>query len=63
MQSGLASLASSGRISGSGLASARMMGWSAIVATISRVSTPAVEQPRKTSAPSTTSASVRAAVF
>ena len=62
MESGLAALAISGRISGSGLASARMIGRSAIVATISPVSTPAAEQPRKTSAPRTTSARVRASV-
>ena len=63
MQSGRACLASSGRISGSGLASARMIGRGAIVPTISGVSTPAVEQPRNTSQPATTSASVRADVF
>ena len=63
MQSGFASLASSGRISGSGLASARMIGCRAIVATISGFSTPAVEQPRNTSQSFTTSASVRPLVF
>jgi hypothetical protein len=62
MQSGRTALASSGRISGSGLASARMIGLGAIVLTISGVSTPAAEQPRKTSDLSTTSASVRASV-
>ena len=40
-----------------------MIGCGAIVPTISGVSTPAVEQPRNTSQPDTTSASVRAAVF
>ncbi len=34
-----------------------------MVLTISAVSTPAAEQPRNTSAPLTTSASVRASVF
>ncbi len=57
-----AALASSGRISGSGLASARMMGLSAMVLTISTVMTPAAEQPRNTSAPLTASASVRSLV-
>ena len=63
MQSARAARASSGRISGSGLASARMIGCLAIVFTISPVSTPAALQPRKTSASFTTSASVRASVF
>jgi hypothetical protein len=63
MQSGLTALASSGRISGSGLARARMIGLWAMVLTISCVSTPEVEQPRKTSAPLTTSARVRSSVF
>ena len=62
MQSGRTDLASSGRISGSGLASARMMGCVPMVLTMSAVSTPAAEQPRNTSAPSTTSAKVRAPV-
>jgi hypothetical protein len=62
MQSGRTALASSGRISGSGLANARMMGWVPMALTMSAVSTPAAEQPRKTSAPATTSASVRAVV-
>ncbi len=51
MASGRASLASSGVISGFGLASAKMIGWSAIVATISGLSTPAADSPRNTSAP------------
>jgi hypothetical protein len=63
MQSGLAALASSGRISGSGLASARMIGRSAMLFTISGVTAPAAEQPSSTSAPAITSASVRAGVF
>ena len=40
-----------------------MIGRVAIVATIAGVSTPAVEQPRNTSPPDITSASVRADVF
>jgi hypothetical protein len=63
MQSGRAARASSGRISGSGFASARMIGREAIVFTISGVSTPAVEQPRNTSQSTITSASVRASVL
>ena len=62
MQSGRTSLASSGRISGSGLAMARMIGRSAICATISGLSTPAIDRPKNTSAPGTISASVRARV-
>ena len=62
MQSGRTAFASSGRISGSGFASARMMGWSAMPLTMSCVSTPPVEQPRNTSAPGITSASVRSFV-
>ena len=62
MQSGRTAFASSGRISGSGLAIARMIGWSAIRLTISAVSTPPADRPRKMSAPSMTSASVRARV-
>ena len=62
MQSGRTALASSGRISGSGLASARMIGWPAMLFTMSGVTTPAAEQPRNTSASFITSASVRAPV-
>jgi hypothetical protein len=40
-----------------------MMGLSAMVLTMSAVSTPGAEQPRNTSAPLTTSARVRASVF
>ncbi len=54
---------SSGRISGVGLASAKMTGLARIVATISGLSTPAAERPRKMSAPFITSASVRCSVF
>jgi len=63
MQSGRTALASAGRISGFGLASAKISGLSAIFATISGLSTPAVDRPRKTSAPSITSPRVRAEVF
>ncbi len=62
MQSGRAALANSGRISGSGLASAKMTGLSAMDLTMSTVITPGAEQPKKTSAPLTTSAKVRASV-
>ena len=61
-QSGRASLASSGRISGSGLASARISGRSAIFFTIAGLSTPPADRPRNTSAPAITSSSVRALV-
>ena len=62
MASGRASLARPGSISGSGLASARMIGRGAIALTISTVRTPGAERPRKTSASGMTSARVRAAV-
>ena len=62
MQSGRTALASSGMISGLGLASAKMIGCGAIVATISGFSTPAADRPRKMSAPSTISAKVRLSV-
>ena len=62
MQSGRASLASSGRISGSGFASARISGRSDIFLTIAGLSTPPADRPRKTSAPAMTSSSVRALV-
>jgi hypothetical protein len=51
MQSGRTALASSGRISGSGLASARMIGLVGHGLDHLGVSTPAAEQPRNTSAP------------
>ena len=63
MQSGRAAFASSGRISGSGLASARMIGrWRHRRHHLRASARPAAEQPRNTSAPFTTSASVRASV-
>jgi len=62
MQSGRTRLASSGMISGYGLASARMIGRSAMVATISGVRMPPADRPRKMSAPSTISARVRLSV-
>ena len=52
----------SGRISGVGLASAKITGRGAIVATISGLSTPPADRPRNTSAPGITSASVRSLV-
>ncbi|MDT4863976.1 hypothetical protein FQZ97_987150 [compost metagenome] len=55
-------MASAGEISGFGLASARMTGLSAIVATISGLRMPPADRPRKMSAPSTISASVRLSV-
>src|SRR6266702_3333198 len=61
--SGRTLFATSGRISGSGLASARISGLSAICATISALRTPPAERPRKTSASGMISASVRADVF
>jgi len=54
---------SSGVISGSGLAMAKMIGLSAIDATIAGVIAPLTESPKNTSAPSTASASVRAVVL
>ena len=59
---GRASRARCGRISGSGLASARINGLAAIFLTISGFNTPPTERPRKTSAPSITSPKVRAFV-
>jgi len=53
---------SSGRISGVGLASAKISGRAAILRTISGLSTPPADRPKNTSAFSMTSASVRAAV-
>jgi hypothetical protein len=52
-----------GRISGSGLAMARMIGSRAMVLTISGFSTSAVDRPMKTSASGMASPSVRASVF
>ena len=62
MASGRAALAASGRISGLGLASARINGRAAILSSHSALSTPAADSPRNTSAPSSTSDSVRASV-
>jgi hypothetical protein len=61
-QSARASRASSGRISGSGLARARISGRAAIFFTDAGCSTPPADRPRNTSAPSITSSSVRARV-
>jgi hypothetical protein len=63
MASGRAATASSGEISGVGLASAMISGWSAIRLTMSGLSTPGAESPRKMSAPPITSPSVRSGVF
>src|SRR5690625_6433085 len=62
MQSGRVAFATSGRISGSGLAKAKTMGFSAIVFSISVVKIPGAEQPRKISAPLTASSRVRSSV-
>ena len=61
-QSGFAAFANSGRISGSGLASARISGRCAIFLTIDGFKTPPADNPRNTSAPVITSSSVRARV-
>ena len=50
-------------ISGVGLASAMISGFSAMRLAISGFSTPAADRPRKMSAPSMTSASVRLSVL
>ncbi len=62
MASSRISATSSGVISGSGLAMAKMIGLSAIERTMSAVSAPFTDRPKKTSAPSIASASVRALV-
>ena len=62
MASSRTAATSSGVISGLGLASAKMSGLAAILATIADLSTPAAERPRNTSAPPITSASARAGV-
>ena len=54
--------ASSGRISGSGFAMAKMIGALAMSFTISGFSAPAAERPRNTSAPTSASVSVRASL-
>ncbi len=53
---------SSGRISGSGLAMAKMIGFLAMLLTMAGVSAPATESPKKTSAPCIASASERVLV-
>ena len=63
MASGRTLRASSGMISGVGLASAITIGLSAICATISGFNTLPAETPRNTSAPPITSASFRLSVF
>ena len=62
MASGRTSVTSSGVISGSGLAIAKMIGWRAMPATIAGPTAPLAESPKNTSAPSIASASVRALV-
>ena len=59
MQSSRTACASSGVISGSGLAMAKMMGFGAMVRTMSAVNAPLADRPKKMSAPSMASASVR----
>ncbi len=56
------SATSSGVISGSGLAMAKMIGLGAMVATISLVRAPLTDRPRNTSAPTMASARVRRSV-
>ena len=60
MASGRAALAASGAISGSGLASAMMMGDGAIFSHCSGDSAPGPDSPRKMSTPSIASSRVRA---
>src|SRR5690625_4027003 len=62
MQSGRVALATSGRISGSGLAKAKTIGLSAMLLSISGVSKPGAEQPRNMSASLTASSRVRSDV-
>ena len=62
MASGRTALASSGVISGSGLAMAKMIGRGAIRSISSALSAPFTERPKKASAPFSASASVRASV-
>ena len=62
MACGLAARASSGVISGSGLAMAKMIGLSAMARTISWVSAPFTDRPKNTSAPSIACSRVRALV-
>jgi len=62
MASGRTARTCSGMISGSGLASAMISGFCAKRCSQSGFSTRGADRPRKTSAPSSTSASVRAEV-
>jgi len=62
MASSRISATSSGVISGSGLAIAKMIGFGAIERTMSGVSAPLAETPKKMSAPFMASSSVRASV-
>ena len=62
MASARAARASSGVISGSGFAMAKMIGFGAIRRTMSWVSVPFCDRPKNTSAPSIASISVRALV-
>jgi len=62
MTSGRTACASSGVISGSGFAMAKMIGSGAMVATMSGVSAPFTDRPKKISAPTMACASVRLSV-
>ena len=62
MASGRTAFASSGKISGVGLANARISGSFAMRLTMSGLSTPPADSPRKMSAPSMMSPRVRAEV-
>ena len=62
MTSSLTSFTSSGSISGTGFAKAKITGSSAILATICLLSAPATESPKNISAPSIASSSVLASV-
>ncbi len=63
MASSRTELTSSGVISGSGLAMAKMIGLGAMDFTIAGVTAPFTERPNRASAPSSASASVRALVL
>ena len=63
MASPRTALTSSGVISGSGLAIAKMIGLAAMTATISWLTAPLAERPRKASAPFIASARVRSLVL
>ena len=62
MASSRTAATSSGVISGSGLAIAKMIGFAAMTLTISGVTAPLAERPKKTSAPASASARLRALV-